>query len=563
MIDIQEIADKMQPRVLAWMAASSYDGAPFTADTTGTNDSTAAINAIIAAAGSGAKISLRKGTYRVDGTLLIANDNVHVQLENGASIVRTNYNNDGILITGNEVRIEGGEIVSPAHWDCSNPIPIGQDYCVIRVLGNNGTHAAGNKVSIVGVTLTNVNRIGIYSQDADDLSILGCRISGNFPAGSYTDTAHFGIWIDPSDSGVSGHVVIGNNFIKSCVQGIFCGNMSGGVGQGVAVNGNSFDGCHNHAVYVGVGFAACAVSGNTFIRCSAPIAMTGPGHAVTGNTIYTDTTGNNTDIVGISMRQAIGCVVSSNTIFGDAGTGSSVIVLDTLSTSASTEISRNSVIGNTIILPSGTSHAIRIGSSGYTTILNDNVVCENIIRGNGVANAGLILLAPKASGSTSFGNKINNNNIVVTGQSHAIIALSTSHLTIQNNSIRFEVNVATTLGAIVLNSVDRCTISNNDIHNPATFGTGLALRGYWEQAGTTATRLIGNYYHGDLTLLSSFTPIILIANSDAFIDERGVGTPSGVYYGAPGSRWSRSDGGAGTSLYVKETPNTSLVWRAV
>jgi hypothetical protein len=113
-----------------------------------------------------------------------------------------------------------------------------------------------------------------------------------------------------------------------------------------------------------------------------------------------------------------------------------------------------------------------------------------------------------------------------------------------------------------MNATAYCTVSLNDIHNPATFGTKVALRGVWETGAASKNRIIQNSYHGDLTKLTSFTPIVLIASSDAYLDERGMGSPTGAFFGAPGSRWSREDGGAATSLYVKETANTSATWQA-
>jgi hypothetical protein len=47
-------------------------------------------------------------------------------------------------------------------------------------------------------------------------------------------------------------------------------------------------------------------------------------------------------------------------------------------------------------------------------------------------------------------------------------------------------------------------------------------------------------------------------NSSLYVDERGAGDPNTLGISAgPGSRWSRADGGAGSSFYIKESTGTT------
>ncbi|GAA1680853.1 hypothetical protein GCM10010977_21290 [Citricoccus zhacaiensis] len=58
-------------------------------------------------------------------------------------------------------------------------------------------------------------------------------------------------------------------------------------------------------------------------------------------------------------------------------------------------------------------------------------------------------------------------------------------------------------------------------------------------------------------------PINTTSGTACFVDESGSGDPNGAFFATAGSRWARTDGGAGTSLYVKETgPTSAAGWVA-
>jgi hypothetical protein len=594
--------------------------------TSTSGDQTTALQAFLTALSDGDEAKI-VGSVNFT-TVTIAHNNVRVHLAPGAVLNKTTAATDGILVTGTNVRLEGGTITCPATFDGTNVQPT---YAVIR------TTAVGTTVA--NMTLTNVPKVGIYADEGSDLRVTGCTITGNYPAGSYTgvETGHFGIAINPSASGSSGRNIISGNFIRTCVQGVFMGNYgatSTGA-EGSTISGNVFDGCHNHGIYNAGGLVAVTVSGNAFVRCQTPVALSGNGHAVTGNVMFTHTTGNGVDSPGISMREAVGCTVTGNTIKGDAPVGSAIIDLTNF-TAGFTAIYRNTVTGNTIDVAGGSSTAIRVGHpTNTTTFCHDNIVTGNVVRGAGRVGVGMISLNP-ASGCATWGNKITGNTVVMQGECYGINVSNCSHSSVQNNSVRLEWDAITpvtltasalstdvtltissntnfpvapftaileseqvsvtaststtatvtrginstvaaahasgvfvrlpatkTLGALVLVAADHCSVSNNDIHCPPTFGTNITLRGLWEQAGSAKNRYVANGFHGDLTKLTTFTPLILVTSSDSYLDERGIGSPSGAFFGAPGSRWSREDGGASTSLYVKETANTSATWRAV
>lgn len=71
-------------------------------------------------------------------------------------------------------------------------------------------------------------------------------------------------------------------------------------------------------------------------------------------------------------------------------------------------------------------------------------------------------------------------------------------------------------------------------------------KSYWSQSGGT----------------SPFTNNVFGSRRGSVIDALGPGSPEGVVSAAIGSVWSRTDGGAGTSRYVKESGTGNTGWVA-
>jgi parallel beta-helix repeat protein len=115
----------------------------------------------------------------------------------------------------------------------------------------------------------------------------------------------------------------------------------------------------------------------------------------------------------------------------------------------------------------------------------------------------------------------------------------------------------------------RGNISGNHIHE--TSEQGIDIR----TTATTAWHVTGNHatVPGDkfgIRLLDNPTNIVIAANDLTIsttgtghrIDHTGPGTPEGVIHAAIGSIWRRTDGGAGTALYIKESGTGNTGWVA-
>ncbi|MGM7668520.1 right-handed parallel beta-helix repeat-containing protein [Microbacterium sp. A93] len=488
-----------------------------------------------------------EGTVGLSSTVAIDTPDVRIEFAPGARIVTDVTNADAITINASGVTVSGAEIHSPQVFDATNATPT---FGVVRITAED--------VSVDGLRLTNVPTVGIFFDGVRSGTVSDCTIRGNYPADSWTgsETAHFGIAYDPSENG--GRIKITGNHIMDCVQGIFLGNYGAGSNAyGCVIAGNILEGCHNHGVYSSSGTDACSITANTFARCSMPIALTGRAHAITGNTMYTHATGHHLDVSSVSIREAIDCIITGNTIVGDAAPDTAVVDLSNYKTD-SFEISRNIISDNTIYIKDGMSVVIRLGRDGHTRQMIDNVISNNIIRAPGIENLGVITLAP--SPGKNYGNRVLGNTITLHGLTHGIFARDLSHLTIHGNSFRFEANSVTPkiVGGVTLAKCKRPEVSGNTFYTAPGFGLNMNIRALYELPGNSDGQYGPNNY--DASNASSFTSLSLAAGTSPTLNESGPGVPT--FFAAPGSVWRRTDGGAGSTFYVKETGALESTWAA-
>lgn len=464
----------------------------------------------------------------------------------GATINNTVATTSAVILNAGS-KLVGGTITSPATWDGTNT-GTAFTYAVVYITG------AG--VQVEGVTLTNVPKVGIGIKDTDQVTIRGCHIVGNYPVGQWTgvETNHFGINSDPSTNGTD--LIVADNIIESCVQGVFIGNFGTGVGESATVTGNVFKLCWNHAVYgYGSGYS---VAGNAIHRCQIGIALSGSYHAVTGNTLYTGTTGGSDqrDYAGISMREAIGCTVVGNTIRGNAMTAGTIIEFVAITT---TVVRDNVCADNTIDVVGGTSNAIVVGNSATTCDNND--VHDNTIRTVGRASLGTISISPSATG---FGNKVHDNTIVMLGSSYGIVLTNCDGAIVHDNHIRleFDSGSAVTLGMVVLTSCNNCNVHDNEFKVSSSWGTNVTLRAIYEVSSVTAIRYTNNVYNLNTTKLAAAVPLF-VQTGGAIINEAYAVGAAPALAASPGSMIRRTDGAASSTLYIKESAASLTTWRAI
>ena len=485
--------------------------------------------------------------------LSVSNPKTTLSAFASCGITYTTATNSGVTISGDDCEVNNLTINAPATFTAVAGQPT---YGVFWITANG--------VSVHDNTLNNVPKHGIAFDECDSGTVYNNVINGNYPLADYdglTTLSHSGIRCNPTASGDQGKFIIHGNRISGCVQGVLSGNFGAASrNQGFAVYGNIFTECWNHGIYASSSDSyAWAVTGNTFVRCQKPIALFGRYHVVSGNTLTAGGfSGTSAEFVGISMRDSIGCIVANNTVQGEVEGGGTVINLTQVS---GTVVKDNVVSGNVInITGAALGRIIGIGSS-TTVDLSNNVVTGNVIFGAAPEFSGLIWFNT-ASGANARNSVIANNAITMTGACDAIGIVNCVGTKVLGNSIeiKFDAATAKTVPGIKITSCADIDISGNTITCTAAYGANVNLRAIWEQTSGSGSRATANTMRADLTKLVSATKYVTNNASGIIVDDVGAGAPT--LNAGVGSRYGRTDGGAGTSFYVKESGTTSAGWVA-
>lgn len=448
------------------------------------------------------------GTYSISSSLTVNGENIDVRLAPNAKIVSTLTNISAFIFTGKNCSLSGGTIEYPASFDGTNRK--WQDNEAVVLVKGDGFEAKN-------VTLKNVYKVGFGIREASDCIISENIIQGNFPAANWTgtQTAHFGIAIDPLVATGGENIIITENIVKGCVQGVFVGSYGELAGYGINISNNVFEGCHNHGIYSNGGIGT-VINANSFNRCSLPIAILGKFATITNNNIYTYSTGNNLDLVGISVREASHCDISHNIIKGDAPSGSTIIDLSGLSGDpAPIDTIDNNVVSNNIIeVTGGSVNAIRIGVTNLTVNCFNNQVKNNIIKAVGRLNQGLINISVTST-STGKDNHITGNTITVLNNCHAIYLYRQKNAIVSGNTIKFEYSatVAETITLLNCFTVEDSLYTQNIIKCESGFGTNISLRGIREDSTSNRNLATGNLVNFESTSLTSKLEIFLNTTS--------------------------------------------------
>jgi hypothetical protein len=469
----------------------------------GVTDDTVAIQDAINSLTNGGCVYFPLGTYLISNTITIDKSNITINIANGANILSTLTNKTLFYVTGNNaIFTGGGKIVSSLNWNGSN---VQWTYAIIFINSNN--------CIVENIYIENVHKVGI-GISGNNCIISKCKITGNYPASSYTgvETGHFGIAYDPNGIQPDGNILIQENLIDSCVQGVFTGNYGVGNGYSVNISNNIFTGCHNHGIYANGGIGNI-IDSNSFNGCSYPIAATGEYAIITNNNMYTHTSGGNLDLVSISVREATHCNISNNIIKGESPNGG--VIIDLINLSEQT-LDNNVISGNIIEITNGNVVAIRLGSVTQTLYNYKNKIINNIIKANGITLNGIISITTNTSG-IGEDNQISNNALIMLNNCNGIFISRQKGMIISNNNINFKYNAdsSETLNIISATLLEDSVINNNVMLCENIYGSNVTLRGYIENATSNRNLIIGNIINLDTTLLVAKTEITLNATSNS------------------------------------------------
>ena len=483
-----------------------------------TDDSTAFNNCLASTYASHVDVS--NGTYIVRN-LSISSART-VTLTAGATLkLKASAGADPILaISGQYTKVSGGVFDGNKANQASTNIGIdisADDVTVqnCRVTSTSwiGIHGTGSRPVILNNYVQNTDYIGIFCQTSG-ASIEGGVIQGNTVDRSSIAAASIvegGLKVHGDVSNSTAKWRITNNLIKLPISpaaaACVCIEVQSNTTNCVIANNITNGG----QIGITSGVTYSSVSGNTIAAASLYGIEAGVSFVtVTGNTIYgvDDSSGTAVTLRGITIDgTATNCTVSANTIYDVT---ENAIYL----TSSRKYIS---ITGNSISLPSlgaVVPYAINLdGTCSYINITGNQLLgnATNAAKGIAFSDGTFITIS-----SNSF-DTFTQNGILMIGSGTNV----TDNVTVMNN-VFHSVNVAFAFQAGGTSSMG---------NNIVVFGnTGLK-----------------NY-------LDFKNEVLLITGS---------GTPQAVVTASVGAEFLRNDGGANTTLYIKESgTNTNTGWVA-
>ena len=223
------------------------------------------------------------------------------------------------------------------------------------------------------------------------------------------------------------------------------------------------------------------------------------------------------------------------------------------------------VIGNTVrrswadsiaIQTATMRNAIVMGNEVYDgqdvglTINGTGPYCEHIVSNNRITHEGTAGIFCSAPGTQGIGNTITDNGWFHTSVSNGGgLALSgCSNSRWQGNRIK-RVNMPSAFKGVSIYGTTDNVYLDNDTEGYGGGGSFTDLN----LIGTTVTNIRGRFQPGTVVTLASSA----VGPRGEF---SGAGAP--VIPASPGSTYLRTDGAAGSTLYVKETASSSTVWQA-
>lgn len=464
----------------------------------GLTDDSVALNAALSCGG---RITVKSGMVCKGTNLVMDEDFTELVLEPGSAISNPTATNKLITVSGDMCRISGpGRLIGQATFDGSNGA---RTYAVIWITGEDCT--------VEGVYMDTIPRCGIRVEEVARVYIRGCIIDGKFPWASYSEpgatTGHMGIDINPPSTSGGPHCayVIDANRVSECIQGVFLGNTgAAGSEQGLAISGNTFQRCWDHAIY-GTLLEGSAITGNVMVDCKRPIVADGMAPVITGNVLYSTST-QDYGQQHINLRECSGAVITGNTLYGlDAS-----IRLDCISTDSTTDTMENCVVANNMLYRTGygtIGSSIRLGFDADTC--RNNLIEGNVIYGVEYgAGVGVIQLE-MYSGQTGTGNTIRGNHIRYSstdsgGEGGAGIYVSNhDHAVIEDNVIECFTSAAAAATArmVYIPTGLNCSIQRN-VFKYLTGGTNVTVRAIQTDTGTVTGKVKDNRFYltsGSLT----------------------------------------------------------------
>ena len=521
----------------------------------GSTDDTAAINLAVTYASSigGATVTFPAGTYMVNasGNLTGVQMKTGVYLDlTGAKLKAISANSPNyrlVYFTGvSDCGIIGGEIEGDR---ATNSATGEQGHCVYVILNCS-------RVLVQNATISNAFGDGIYAgRLCSDIKITGCTITNN-RRNNISVTSASNVLIDGCD------ISNANGTLPEC---------------GIDIEPNPGDAVSNNVV-----ISNCHVYNNAQQGISFPAPAPTPliETAIVANChIY----GNGAEGIRASYVKNLeitGCIIYSN-----AGGG----VYDTSALATSMTIDGNIIFGNT-------GSGVEGFSSG--TVISNNTIRNNTqwgikwqygqqctLVGNIISDCGEDgIYYERGYNCSIVGNTVKNtqkNGIYITGTVTSSVTRTRSCVVSGNSVYASGLATDNTYSGIYLDTyANTCTVTGNSVERAASGNQPL----HAIYAVDASVVIVGNMTNNGAksgnsqVRRASILPASFL-NSPNFLDhvmaERvypgttftafitsGTGTPEGAQSAPVGSLFLRTDGGASTTLYVKQTGTGNTGWVA-
>jgi parallel beta-helix repeat protein len=613
-------------RSLAERAADVVNVKDFGARGDGATDDTAAIISAVAAtpAGGGDLLFPPGGEYLLTDEVTITQSRTRIR-GYGAKLTQTGTRKCGLVVSGaNDVTIEGLHLYQPGgldEWyDYATAVP-GATLVSIGVKFINSARGTVRNCKLEGWARAGVS---VWDNSPDAL-VQGNTIIGVGPdpdgAGPLKGLVNPDVDFGRSNSnfGVEGHWsgltspglrIIGNK-IADVAQGVFHGEDW----SGTVVRDNRFDlGLVGQACVYLDAASNVQIVGNECLNAGASaikVQMVDTATVDPANVLIAGNIVSAARQVGILITPAVGfgrrfanVRVSDNIVSASGYDGIRVDQCDSVSIvgntvhtcgeygirlgSAAGSTTRNSLVaGNTIASTQKEALLVQLESSSYLGIVERNTITEPALAGG--ASAAVYLSAGewifrgnviRSSGTPYAYNVRSHVTSIVTTYDNDLPAAKTNLLagTVTAYSLTLDALATTGAGGVAVGGAGGVTVESGNIRGPRVIATGangvLSTRYDGPYIGPAAViyRNTSSAYGHEWRSNASVTATLDswgVFNAAGGFRVRGgpyiyagVGTPEDAVSAPVGSLFLRSDGGAATTLYVKESGDGDTGWVA-
>lgn len=475
---------------------------------------------------------LTKGNYyTTKNNITVSANNIIIQGEDGV-LIRHDFLGNLIKFTGNNIAIKN------VTFDATNKTPdksTADSYGYLMFTGLN--------LYFSNITFKYFHKNGIYVERlGNGLNMFNSNIKSGWTLEELSSTVipaelPFGIYCKHDNTNEFLGCNVFDSFFEDCSSGIYIGSYNVTLDkQGSYVSGCHFKNMIDHGIYFNsTGPNMCV--GNYFYQCHDSAAFEGGYHVYVGNQNYGNPPFTSKNI-GVSMRDAYGCIISNNVFAGFLEYEDICIDIVKLLDFMPNQLDDNLICNNVLHL-----NKKALGIALYrNTTKNEVSFNNNRIEGNTIITNGRDNVLRLTKGE---GNIIRNNNIVIEGEGNItnLLAITNCKNTIvENNIFRVKANLTEQgyVPCIALISCETVFVNNNMAYAPSGYGDNCIVSIVSQNESTdikmTFNKILKSSAAGFVARMAlNYTPDYAKSNCENSLSPRTVLTtnPSTLTYTVP------------------------------